>query len=70
MHTLMVLTTSKQSRLGTTLENLRTVLQALDRTGDFTNPQIVNLRRLIAERINTLEALKAAGEADYLGSSN
>jgi hypothetical protein len=37
------------------LANLRTILEALDRAGDFTNPSIVNLRKLIVERVSSLE---------------
>lgn len=37
------------------LEFFRIVLKELDRTGDFTVPNTVQLRSLIAQRIDSLE---------------
>jgi len=54
----MALTTSKQTRPDNTLGNLRTVLAALDRTGDFSLSSIAELRRILAERVFALERLE------------
>ena len=51
-------TTSNYRRSGTSLESLRTVLKALDRTGDFSLPSIVELRRILAERVFAMERLE------------
>ena len=54
----MALTSSKQTRPDHTLENLRAVLAALDLTGDFSLSSIIELRRILAERVFALERLE------------
>jgi hypothetical protein len=48
-------------RAENTLDYLQVVLKELENVGDFTAPSIANLRRLIAQRISSLEALQTTG---------
>jgi len=47
-----------QSQPGNVLTTLRLTLERLEQTGDFSSPSIVDLRRILLERVRELEAME------------